>query len=88
MPDDLGRARRPSQRPGRLVPVLRRVHGGQALPLYCHEADVQAGFDAGDRMLRESTDLDPGLYKTDENGTNWGVPPSPAGFPDDCRLVS
>ena len=42
-------------------------------PLYCHEADVAAGFDAGDRELPGSTDLDPGLYETDADGTNWAV---------------
>jgi hypothetical protein len=34
-------------------------------PLYCHEADVLVGFDAGDRELPESTDLPPELYEDD-----------------------
>lgn len=35
---------------------------GGTCPQHCHEADVLAGFDAGDRELPHSTDLDPELY--------------------------
>jgi hypothetical protein len=34
-------------------------------PLFCHEADVNADFDAGDRELPYSTDLPPELYEDD-----------------------
>ncbi len=32
-------------------------------PQFCHEADVLAGFDAGDRELPSSTDLPPYLWE-------------------------
>lgn len=34
-------------------------------PQYCHEADMLAGFDAGDRELPYSTDLDAELHEDD-----------------------
>jgi hypothetical protein len=43
-------------------------------PVYCHEADVNAGFDAGDRELPDSTDLDPSLYEEVE-GVKYAVHP-------------
>jgi hypothetical protein len=36
--------------------------GDGTCPLYCHEADVLVGFDAGDRELPDSTDLPPELW--------------------------
>jgi hypothetical protein len=44
-------------------------------PQYCHEADVQAGFDAGDRELPYDTDLPAELYG-DDGATKRAVHPA------------
>jgi hypothetical protein len=78
MPDDLGQVGDHHNDLGDWCPYSGAHTADGTCPLYCHEADVQAGFDAGDRMLPASTDLDPELYETDETGTRWAVHPSPA----------
>lgn len=89
MPDDLGQVGDHHNDLGDWCPYSGAYTADGTCPLYCHEADVKAGFDAGDRMLPGSTDLDPDLYETGENGTNWAVHPSPARhFPADFGRVS
>jgi hypothetical protein len=60
---------------GDWCPRSGEYSAGGTCPLYCHEADVLVGFDAGDRELPDSTDLPADLYAEDEHGTKWAAHP-------------
>jgi hypothetical protein len=74
MPDDLEEVSEHHNDLGDGCPYSGAFTGDGTCPLYCHEADVDAGYDAGDRELPDSTDLPAELYR-EADGVKYAVHP-------------
>jgi hypothetical protein len=74
MPDDLEQVSEHRNDLGDGCPYSGAYTGDGTCPQYCHEADVDAGFDAGDRELPMDTDLPDELSRV-VDGVRYAVHP-------------